>query len=83
MQIMKMNKYLLPVAVFFLVSASAQETQRIDELNESVGTSTNSLKTSAANQQTINTIDKQTKVLEFDYKDTYKEYENLKLYKRL
>ena len=40
----------------------------------------NSLKTSAANQQTINTIDKQTKVLEFDYKDTYKEYENLKLY---
>jgi len=80
MQIMKMNKYLLPVAVFFLVSASAQETQRIDELNESIGTSTKSLKSSATNQETINNVDKQTKVLEFDYKDTYKEYENLKLY---
>ena len=73
MRVMKMNKYLLPVALFFLVSTNAQEAQSVDELNESVGTSTNSLKTSAANQQTINTIDKQTKVLEFDYKDTYKE----------
>ena len=75
-----MNKYLLPVALFFLVSTNAQETQSLDELNESVGTSTSSIKSSAANQQTINSIDKQTKLLEFDYKDTYKEYENLKLY---
>ena len=75
-----MNKYLLPVALFFLVSINAQETQSLDELNESVGTSTSSIKSSAANQQTINSIDKQTKLLEFDYKDTYKEYENLKLY---
>ena len=80
MQVMKMNKYLLPVALFFLVSTNAQETQSLDELNESVGTSTSSIKSSAANQQTINSIDKQTKLLEFDYKDTYKEYENLKLY---
>ena len=65
---------------FFLVSTNAQETQSLDELNESVGTSTSSIKSSAANQQTINSIDKQTKLLEFDYKDTYKEYENLKLY---
>ena len=80
MRVMKMNKYLLPVALFFLVSTNAQETQSLDELNESVGTSTSSIKSSAANQQTINSIDKQTKLLEFDYKDTYKEYENLKLY---
>ena len=66
--------------MFFLVSTNAQETQSLDELNESVGTSTSSIKSSAANQQTINSIDKQTKLLEFDYKDTYKEYENLKLY---
>jgi hypothetical protein len=66
--------------LFFLVSTNAQETQSLDELNESVGTSTSSIKSSAANQQTINSIDKQTKLLEFDYKDTYKEYENLKLY---
>ena len=80
MRVMKMNKYLLPVALFFLVSTNAQETQGLDELNESVGTSTSSIKSSAANQQTINTIHKQTQLLEFDYKDTYKEYENLKLY---
>ena len=57
MRVMKMNKYLLPVALFFLVSTNAQEAQSVDELIESVGTSTNSLKTSASNQQTINTID--------------------------
>ena len=44
MRVMKMNKYLLPVALFFLVSTNAQEAQSVDELNESVGTSTNSLK---------------------------------------
>ena len=57
MRVMKMNKYLLPVALFFLVSTNAQETQSLDELNESVGTSTSSIKSSAANQQTINSIE--------------------------
>jgi len=78
---MKFNKIFLPFAFIFIVNINAQETTNsIDELNESVGTSTQSLKDSAANQKNINTIDKQTRELEFDYKDTYKEYENLKLY---
>ena len=78
---MKFNKIFLPFAFIFIISINAQETTNsIDELNESVGTSTQSLKDSAANQRNINTIDKQTRELEFDYKDTYKEYENLKLY---
>ena len=78
---MKFNKIFLPFAFIFIVNINAQETTNsIDELNESVGTSTQSLKDSAANQRNINTIDKQTRELEFDYKDTYKEYENLKLY---
>ena len=78
---MKFNKIFLPFALIFIVNINAQETTNsIDELNESVGTSTQSLKDSAANQRNINTIDKQTRELEFDYKDTYKEYENLKLY---
>ena len=78
---MKFNKTFLPIAFIFIININAQETTNsIDELNESVGTSTQSLKDSAANQRNINTIDKQTRELEFDYKDTYKEYENLKLY---
>ena len=78
---MKFNKIFLPFAFIFIININAQETTNsIDELNESVGTSTQSLKDSAANQRNINTIDKQTRELEFDYKDTYKEYENLKLY---
>tara|TARA_X000001036_G_scaffold84171_1_gene76168 strand:+ start:32 stop:811 length:780 start_codon:yes stop_codon:yes gene_type:complete len=78
---MKFNKTFLPFAFIFIININAQETTNsIDELNESVGTSTQSLKDSAANQRNINTIDKQTRELEFDYKDTYKEYENLKLY---
>ena len=78
---MKFNKIFLPFAFIFIININAQETTNsIDELNESVGTSTKSLKDSAANQRNINTIDKQTRELEFDYKDTYKEYENLKLY---
>ena len=78
---MKIIKTFLPLTFIFIISINAQEsTNSIDELNESVGTSTQSLKDSAANQRNINTIDKQTRELEFDYKDTYKEYENLKLY---
>ena len=68
---MKFYKLLLPTALFFFISINAQEsTQTIDELNESVGTSTKSIKDSAANQRNINSIDKQTRELEFDYKDT-------------
>jgi hypothetical protein len=78
---MKFYKLLLPSALFFFIGINAQEsTQSIDELNESVGTSTKSIKDSAANQKNINSIDKQTREIEFDYKDTIKEYENLKLY---
>ena len=78
---MKIIKTFLPLTFIFIISINAQEsTNSIDELNESVGTSTQSLKDSAANQKNINTIDRQTRELEFDYKDTYKEYENLKLY---
>ena len=78
---MKIIKSFLPLTFIFIISINAQEsTNSIDELNESVGTSTKSLKDSAANQKNINTIDRQTRELEFDYKDTYKEYENLKLY---
>ena len=78
---MKIIKTFLPLTFIFIISINAQEsTNSIDELNESVGTSTKSLKDSAANQKNINTIDRQTRELEFDYKDTYKEYGNLKLY---
>ena len=67
---MKFNKTFLPFAFIFIININAQETTNsIDELNESVGTSTQSLKDSAANQRNINTIDKQTRELEFDYKE--------------
>ena len=67
---MKIIKTFLPLTFIFIISINAQEsTNSIDELNESVGTSTKSLKDSAANQKNINTIDRQTRELEFDYKD--------------
>ena len=76
-----MNRFILTISTCFILTLDAQEVNtNIDELNQSVGTSSSSIKSSASNQESINVIDKQTKELEFDYKDTYKEYENLKLY---
>ena len=76
-----MNKYILSLTLVLSLNIDSQEVQvDIDELNESVGTSTKSIKDSAAKQKQINSIDRKTKELEFEYKDTYKEYENLKLY---
>ena len=64
---MKIIKTFLPLTFIFIISINAQEsTNSIDELNESVGTSTKSLKDSADNQKNINTIDRQTRELEFD-----------------
>ena len=77
---MKATKVLL--AFLFLVSginAASQESKN-DQLGKSLDISTDSINSGAANQERLNKIDDETKLLEFDYKDTIKEYENLKLY---
>ena len=67
----------------FTLPLFAQESSQIDnsdKLKDSVAITTSSLEEASRNQQQINKIDKDTRDLEFEYIDTFKEYENLKLY---
>tara|TARA_A100001388_G_scaffold266154_1_gene238967 strand:- start:9548 stop:10318 length:771 start_codon:yes stop_codon:yes gene_type:complete len=66
----------------FLISGidTLSQESKNDQLDKSLDISTNSINSGAANQERLNKIDDETKLLEFDYKDTIKEYENLKLY---
>ena len=77
---MKATKVLL--AFLFLVSgiSAASQESKNDQLGKSLDISTDSINSGAANQERLNKIDDETRLLEFDYKDTIKEYENLKLY---
>ena len=59
---------------------NAQETPQPDNLGESLDISTNSLNSGAQNQKELDQLSEETRLIEFDYKDTFKEYENLKLY---
>ena len=63
---------------FDLVSQSINDQG--DQLEKSVDISRSSLQDGASNQNRLNEIDEATRILEFDYRDTIKEYENLKLY---
>ena len=63
---------------FNLVSQSINDQG--DQLEKSVDISRSSLQDGASNQNRLNEIDEATRILEFDYRDTIKEYENLKLY---
>ena len=77
---MKALKVLL--TCLFLISGidTLSQESKNDQLDKSLDISTNSINSGAANQERLNKIDDETKLLEFDYKDTIKEYENLKLY---
>ena len=81
MKFNKKNTSLLLAA--FTLPLFAQESSQIDnsdKLKDSVAMTTSSLEEASRNQQQINKIDKDTRDLEFEYIDTFKEYENLKLY---
>ena len=76
-----------PIYSFLIISSFAlnvysQEVSEVssDELIDSVSITTSSLKDASSKQKQINKIDKETRELEFEYIDTFKEYENLKLY---
>ena len=75
----KINNFywVLFLAPFLL---NAQETPQPDNLGESLDISTNSLNSGAQNQKELDQLSEETRLIEFDYKDTFKEYENLKLY---
>ena len=75
----KINNFywVLFLAPFLL---NAQETPQPDNLGESLDISTNSLNSGAQNQKELDQVSEETRLIEFDYKDTIKEYENLKLY---
>ena len=75
----KINNFywVLFLAPFLL---NAQETPQPDNLGESLDISTNSLNLGAQNQKELDQLSEETRLIEFDYKDTFKEYENLKLY---
>lgn len=77
---MKASKvFLASLFLFYGLDSSAQESKN-SQLDKSVDISTNSIYSGASNQERLNKIDDETRLLEFDYKDTIKEYENLKLY---
>ena len=67
----------LPLVLIADVNSQDNKNQ---QLGKSLDLSTSSINEGASNQEQLNKIDDQTKLLEFDYKDTIKEYENLKLY---
>lgn len=80
---MKINsKYTLLLVLGISSSVFAQDNSdnTSDDLIDSVAIATNSLEAASVNQKQINKIDRQTRELEFEYIDTFKEYENLKLY---
>jgi len=66
----------------FTLNVYSQDVSEVssDELIDSVSITTSSLKDASSKQKQINKIDKETRELEFEYIDTFKEYENLKLY---
>ena len=69
------------VSLFLLYGPEAlTQDSKNNQLDKSLDISTNSINSGAANQERLNKIDDETRLLEFDYKDTIKEYENLKLY---
>ena len=72
----KINNFywVLFLAPFLL---NAQETPQPDNLGESLDISTNSLNSGAQNQKELDQLSEETRLIEFDYKDTFKEYENL------
>lgn len=76
---MKFTKALLGCLVLALSIGSISQ-EKTDQLGKSMDISTSSINSGAANQDRLNRIDDETRLLEFDYKDTIKEYENLKLY---
>ena len=67
----------LPLILITDVNTQDNKNQ---QLGKSLDLSTSSINDGASNQEQLNKIDDETKLLEFDYKDTIKEYENLKLY---
>ena len=77
---MKASKVFL-VSLFLLYGPEAlTQDSKNNQLDKSLDISTSSINSGAANQERLNKIDDETRLLEFDYKDTIKEYENLKLY---
>tara|TARA_B100001989_G_scaffold67803_1_gene45964 strand:+ start:6927 stop:7703 length:777 start_codon:yes stop_codon:yes gene_type:complete len=69
------------VSLFLLYGPGAlTQDSKNNQLDKSLDISTSSINSGAANQERLNKIDDETRLLEFDYKDTIKEYENLKLY---
>ena len=63
-----------------LFAQDSSQEMNSDKLKDSVEISTSSLEKASSNQREINKIDQETRDLEFEYIDTFKEYENLKLY---
>ena len=69
------------VSLFLLYGPEAlTQDSKNNQLDKSLDISTSSINSGAANQERLIKIDDETRLLEFDYKDTIKEYENLKLY---
>ena len=79
MKFLNLTYVILCVSISFdLVSQSINDQG--NQLDKSVDISRSSIQDGASNQNRLNEIDEATRVLEFDYRDTMKEYENLKLY---
>ena len=74
------NSLLLVILSVPLIGQESSQNINSDKLKDSVAITTSSLEEASQNQQRINKIDKETRDLEFEYIDTFKEYENLKLY---
>ena len=77
---MKLFKAFLVCLPLVLIADVNSQDNKNQQLGKSLDLSTSSINEGASNQEQLNKIDDQTKLLEFDYKDTIKEYENLKLY---
>ena len=79
MKFLNLTYVILCISVSFdLVSQSISDEDV--QLEKSVDISRSSIQDGASNQNRLNEIDEATRLLEFDYRDTMKEYENLKLY---
>ena len=79
MKFLNLAYVILCISVSFdLVSQSISDKD--EQLEKSVDISRSSIQDGASNQNKLNEIDEATRLLEFDYRDTMKEYENLKLY---
>ena len=76
----KNTSLLLAAFTLPLIAQESSQIDNSDKLKDSVAMTTSSLEEASRNQQQINKIDKDTRDLEFEYIDTFKEYENLKLY---